>query len=265
MCDEAIDRARQSLGSLREGRARLVVSARRAGDRTRVTSWINASVGRLSVISTPDTLANDAALLKAPAETGPPSRVDYHGIPIIWRNGSAAVLLHEAAGHAAEHQRPVIAWADWLSIKDEPPFDVDDEGHATRFADLGRGEAPHSMLRESFTDVPLARMSRVVARQKGERFTTSERRLEIQSLAGGSYDPLTDVVSLFVSAADLVEGSRSVPLLPFAIVETRESIVRAIRSAAGDPIRYPGVVCSREGQELVVESFAPEMLTEFDV
>ena len=30
----------------------------------------------------------------------------------------------------------------------------------------------------------------------------------------------------------------------------------------GPPLRYPGVICSREGQELYVPSFAPLMVTD---
>ena len=44
------------------------------------------------------------------------------------RAWNASVLLHEAAGHPAEHRQPPIRWPEWLSVRDEPPFDVDDAG-----------------------------------------------------------------------------------------------------------------------------------------
>ncbi len=242
---------------------RIIASARRVRDVVRVTVWINATRGNLSIISTPENFDRDVALLqwKAGAVASP----DYHNVPILWRNGSASVLLHEAIGHAAEHRKPPLVWPAWLSVVDDPPFDIDDVGARSMKADLLRGEPPRSLLRESFTDVPLARMSRLVARQTGVSLAAPERRIEIHLVAGGSYDPLTDTVSITASAADLIEGTRSVRLEPFTIIETRDVVARALRSAAGEPIRYPGVVCSREGQELVVESFAPEMLTVFDV
>lgn len=264
-CDEAMNRAHDSMATLREGRARLVVSARRAGDAVRLTTWINATIESLSILSAPAGFVHDAELLVQLASVKPETAINYHGIPILWRNGSAAVLLHEAAGHAAEHRRAACRWPRWLSVSDDPQFDIDDVGARTQKADLLRGEPPHSMLRESFTDVPLPRMSRIVARQEGQSFSPPERRIDIELLAGGSYDPLTDTVAVTVSAANLMNGARPVRLLPFTLIETRQSVARAIRSAAGEPIRYPGVVCSREGQELVVESFAPDMLTVFDV
>lgn len=264
-CDEAMNRARDAMAAQIEGRARVVVSSRRAVGAVRVTAWVNATIANLSTLSAPADFADDAKLLVQLASIRPDTAADYHRVPVVWRNGSASVLLHEAVGHAAEHRRAAIAWPPWLSVGDEPQFEVDDVGAPARIANLLDGEPPRSMLRESFSDVPLARMSRVVARQEGQSFTAPERRIEIRLVAGGSYDPLTDMVTVTVSAADLVSGARSVRLVPFTIVETRQSVARAIRSAAGQPIRYPGVVCSREGQELVVESFAPEVLTLFDV
>src|SRR5205823_13125544 len=65
---------------------------------------------------------------------------------------------------------------------------------------------------------------------------------DVHLVAGGGYDPLTDVVTLHVA----------VPR--FTIRATRAAIARALRGAAGAPLRYPGVICSREGQELFVRS-----------
>jgi hypothetical protein len=50
---------------------------------------------------------------------------------------------------------------------------------------------------------------------------------------------------------------------PFALHVTRAGVARGLRGAYGRPIRYPGVVCSREGQEVVVGCSAPLLLTEF--
>jgi hypothetical protein len=88
-------------------------------------------------------------------------------------------------------------------------------------------------------------------------------RIEILLVAGGRYEPLTETVSLSVSAADLVDGNESVRLRPFVIRETRAAVARAMRGASGPARRYPGVICSREGQELFVGSYAPDLVTEF--
>jgi hypothetical protein len=105
-------------------------------------------------------------------------------------------------------------------------------------------------------------MTEVVARQHGAPFAIPEQRVEIELVDGGAYDPLTGMVTLRIAAATLVDGDRIDALAPFTIHETRESIVRSIAGAAGEPLRYPGVICSREGQELVVGSYAPLMLME---
>ena len=80
---------------------------------------------------------------------------------------------------------------------------------------------------------------------------------------GGRYDPLTDDVTLFIPAADLVEGSRRRRLAPFVIHEPRHAIPPALIGADGAAVRYPGVICSTVGQEIAVGSHAPTLLTLF--
>lgn len=171
--------------------------------------------------------------------------------PLVWRHGSAAVLLHEAVGHAAEHNAPRIAWPEWLTVHDEPSFALDDDGNEARIADLMR-EPPSCMRRESFRDVPLRRMTNVVARQHGAPFELPRGFVEIHLVAGGSYDPLTDMVTIDVAVSSA--GA-------FTWRRRRAEIAESIVGATGEPLSYPGVICSREGQELAVGSFAPVMIT----
>ncbi|MGZ8830399.1 MAG: hypothetical protein ACXW2Q_08480, partial [Thermoanaerobaculia bacterium] len=178
LCDAAV---REWAGE----QTRIVASARRIGQVVRVATWINATRGNLSIITTPENFDRDVELLQW--RTGALACPDYHNVPILWRNGSGSVLLHEAIGHAAEHQKPALAWPEWLSVVDDPPFDLDDAGVRTKTADLLRGEAPHSLLRQSFTDVPLARMSRLIAHQTGMTLEPPEHRIEVHLVAGGSY------------------------------------------------------------------------------
>ena len=181
---------------------------------------------------------------------------------ILWLHGTASVLLHEAAGHAAEHGAAPVAWPAWLRVTDEPDFALDDVGEPTGVADLLR-EPPRAYRRESFRDVPLRRMSKVVVRAENAPFAVPARRVEVTKVEGGHYEPLTDVVSLFVTGATLVDGDARSPLAPFVLSESRERIARALAGASGEPEQWRDVVCSREGQEVVVGSFAPLVLTTF--
>ncbi len=254
LCEAEADRVREALAALREGRARAVVSARRTGNRVMLSATISITVLDLSIVTTFPHLASDYEMLVEMASVRPESAADVDSVPILWRNGSGAVLLHEAAGHAAEHAHPPLRWPTWLTTVDES-----DDGSAN----LLKGDAPRGLRRQSFSDVPLHRMTNVVVGNRGREVKLPRRRVEIRLVAGGRYEPLTETVTLSISAADLVEGSTTVRLRPFAITHPRAAIASALRGAAGPVRRYPGVICSKEGQELFVGSYAPDLLTEF--
>jgi hypothetical protein len=176
----------------------------------------------LCIVTTPEHLSDDVALLRK-SNRQPPTANGQ----LVWHHGSAAVLLHEAIGHAAEHGAPPVEWPAWLRV-----------------------DAPLGMRRESFSDVPLLRMTRLRAWAEDAPFAMPDERVDVHLVAGGGYDPLTDVVTLHVAVPRMT------------IRATRAQIARALRGAAGPPLRYPGVICSREGQELYVPSFAPLMVTD---
>jgi len=216
-CDELIADLRKSVRD--DARMRLFASARRVRD----------------VVMSDATITGAMSLDQSPIKPG---------LPILWRNGSASVLLHEAIGHAAEHNAPPVAWPSWLSVRDEPTFPLDDCGNETRAVDLMR-EPPSAFRRESFRDVPLRRMSNVVVR--GNHAFDSCECAEVFVVGGGAYDPLTDIVTIDLGT--------------FTLRKTRAEIAASIIGARGEPQRYPALICSREGQEIVVGSHAPEMLT----
>jgi hypothetical protein len=184
-------------------------------------------INGISIVTTPQFLDADLQLLRA-ATT--PSRREAPGegrsVPIVWHNGSAAVLLHEAIGHPRELGVPEIEWPPWLRV-----------------------DTPIELRRASFSDVPLRRMTRVTVSQENAPFALPEPRIDVQLVRDGAYDPLTDVVTIDIA----------VPR--FTIRATRAQIAASIVGATGEPLRYPGVVCSREGQELVVGSYAPLLVT----
>ena len=274
MCAVRADEARADIASIRDGRARIVTSARRVGPVTRLDVSITVAIGKLSVVTTPATLAADYARLVRAASMQGKGEVAYRDIPIIWRGGSGAVLLHEAVGHPAESSEPPVSspahlssskpvWPKWLSVHDEPAIQFDDEGNRCMTVDLLAGEAPAAFRRASFTDVPLRRMTTLVARQNGASFDLPSKRLEVDLVSSGSYDRLTDTVTLQIVAAELIDGRARRAVAPFTLSESRANVSRAMIGAMGEPDRYPGVVCSTEGQAVVVGSFAPVLVTVF--
>jgi hypothetical protein len=232
-CDEAIAAMRRLLEP--DLRMRLVAESREDG----TESTIVASIAQLSVVSDPQNLAADLRLLREIAAVAPSHRHPPPELPILWKNGTAAVLAHEAVGHPREQGRDAVPLPEWLTV-----------------------DVALEPRRASFRDVPLMRMRHVRVVQHDAPFAPAPDRVEILLVDGGAYEPLTDTVTLRVSAADVVSGRGAERLAPFEIVETRSALLRAITGASGEPVRYPGVVCSREGQELFVESYAPLLLME---
>src|SRR5205823_2974807 len=62
---------------------------------------MTVEMGGVSIVTTPEFAAEDAQLLRS-LVVAPPTRSVPPALPILWHNGSAAVLLHEAIGHPAE-------------------------------------------------------------------------------------------------------------------------------------------------------------------
>jgi hypothetical protein len=227
-CDEAMAAARETIAALRDARVRVVVRATRENGVEAVETTMTVSIDGVSVVTTPSEAMNDYELLRAVIGIKPAAVLD--SLPIVWQNGSAAVLLHEAIGHANEHGAAPITWPAWLSV-----------------------DAPLVPRRQTFRDVPLPRMAHLMARQHGAPFALPEKRIEVQLIAGGAYDPVTDVVTIDIAVS--TAG-------PFTIRRPRNEIAAALAGALGEPLPYPGVICSREGQELYVASHAPVMITE---
>ena len=238
-CEDEIDRVQRSIAGMRDARVRAVVTATTED----FESTVAITLGGVSVVTSSDAALSEYERLKSLLDLG--TRHSAPGtLPILWRNGSAAVLLHEAIGHAAEHGHKPLQWPRWLRVRDET--------RGGRTADLIAGELPHATRRESFRDVPMRRMTNLIAEQIDAPFELSEERIEVHLVAGGAYEPLTEIVTINVAIS--TAG-------PFTIRASRSAIARSLIGATGDPSSYPGVICSREAQELYVASHAPLMLT----
>ncbi len=234
-CEEGMARLREAASAI-DARVRLVAEATLDG----TTSTMTIALDGISIVTTPEHVKHDYELLRTcRAGFSPPGRTEVRPT-FLWQNGSASVLLHEAIGHALEHNHEPIEWPAWLHV-----------------------DIPLQMRRATFRDVPLKRMQHLKATQNNAPFELPNRRIEVLLVAGGAYEPLTEDVTIRIAAADLVDDDERVRLAPFELRESRANIARALIGAEGDAIRYPGVICSREGQELVVGSYAPRMLTWF--
>ena len=249
-CDARFEEIVRAVGPAK-GRIRGIAFARRVVSEHGEDVFTSAVITFDGLVVTPE-----AGVI--PSATPPPRSLATLGMTeaLLWSHGSVSVLLHEAIGHAAEEGAPPIAWPAWLQIRDEPPFRLDDAGQIARTSNL-LFEKPASLRRATFKDVPIPRMSRVII--EGEHaFELPKKYVEVQLASGGRYDPLTDRVSVAVSRAVDESGEA---VAPFVIRTTRERIRAAILGARGESIRYPGVICSSDGQKLVVECFAPAILT----
>lgn len=241
-CDAEIDQLREDVDE--NARVRLVATARRVQGVVMTEKTMTITVDGVSIVG------RDAAVLRRALSI--PKSVDRTDLPIVWRDGSAAVLLHEAVGHAAEHDAPPVNWPSWLHVDDVPQVAFDDVGNSARGANLII-EPPQCMRRESFRDVPLRRMTNVLVRQARAPFALPAKSIDVHLVAGGAYDPLTDVVTIHVAAS--TAGA-------FTFRRARAEVAKSLAGAKGAPIAYPGVICSREGQELAVGSASPVMVTE---
>ena len=227
-CDRALEEARAAVSALGAAQVRVHIRATRENEEEAVETTITVAVGGLSIVTTPGDAHRDYELLTG--LSGPRPATVRGPLPIVWQNGTAAVLLHEAIGHAREHGAPEALWPSWLSV-----------------------EAPIAWRRATFRDVPLPRMTHLIARQSGAPFAPPGERIEVQLIDGGNFDPLTDTVTIDVAVSSAG---------PFTIRRKRAEIAAALIGASGEPLRYPGVICSREGQRLYVASYAPIMLSD---
>jgi len=216
----------------------------------------------VSIVSTPQSLLADIGQLAETLARPPAHETRIDALPIAWTCGSAAVLLHEALGHPSERAASPVKWPKWLEVTDDPAaaaignLAADDCGRPVSRRDLTRGERPSALRRWSFRDTPITRMSNLRVAASGTPISLPSHRVEVRLVEHGSWDSLTDEVTLRVSLAELVDGDDRALLPRFTIRGTRSDLAARIEGWFGDAARYPGVICSDEGQTLPVGSIA---------
>jgi hypothetical protein len=221
--------------------------------------------GPVALVATPSFLAVDLARLLETRDAAEGSSEAIDHLPLLWSDGSGGVLMHEAVGHPAG-MAAAVEWPRWLQVHDEPSSGVyeareDGMGDPPR-RDLLRGESPASLRRASFRDLPLFRMSNLVVSHRNAPFTLPSRYVVITLVGGGSWDSLRDEITVRVVRGDLIDGAHRKPLAPFTFRSSRAAIAGSLRGARGAHVRYPGVICSEEGQRLPVGTFSPDLLME---
>lgn len=202
------------------------------------------------------------ALLEEPGRT--PASETPAGLPILWRDGTGGVLMHEAVGHPAVHGARPLDWPRWLRVLDDPerdPFESRRGGPAYEPSDLFAAPPPR-VRRSSFRDQPLPRMSHVIAASDRAPFALPTSRIEVIRTDGGGWDPLTDRVTVEVSLALLISPAEPARPVTFTFSRSRAEIAHTLVGADTEVVRYPGVICSELGQRLPVGTSSCALLLE---
>jgi hypothetical protein len=266
----ALSRARGVIEARRErdAVARLVARSRwiRSGERIVEDELVIATLSlpygaeEAAIAAPPADIARHWKWLLGAVAEDPRQTCAWERVALVWKNGTGAVLLHEAAGHAAERHAALVEWPAWLRALDGSAGGFDDCGLAIATRDLFR-ESPSALRRATFRDVPTLRMSELVVSAEDAPWVETDESIEILLVDHGTFDPLADRVALRVVIADLVRGERRERIEPFTYRASRAAVAASLAGARGEAVAFPGVICSDEGQRLPVASKAPDLLT----
>lgn len=216
-----------------------------------------------ALLTTPGHLEHDLDLLTRLSSPEGSHVFEPASLPLLWSNGTGGILLHEAVGHPAG-RAPHPPWPEWLQVRDDPEvtiFETRLRGGCGQPRDL-LASAPAMSRRASFRDPPMPRLTTLVASATAAPFEVPERHVEVLLAEGGSWDPITDRVRVRVLCADLVDGGERERLAPFTFESLRASIAASLSGARGEPVRYPGVLCSEHGQRIPVGTMSSDLLLE---
>ena len=160
--------------SLRDARVRVVVRATRENDVEPVETTMTIAIDGVSVVTTPSNALADYELLhRARNGSGAVARSDRLA---EWIGARCCCTRRSAM--PANTMRAPVAWPAWLSI--DAPL-VPPARDVSR-----RSAAAHDASHRAQNDAP---------------FALPDERIEVQLVAGGAYDPITDVVTIDVAVS----------------------------------------------------------------
>lgn len=181
-------------------------------------------------------------------------------LPLLFRNGTGAVVAHEAIGHPSELAPSPMDLT--FEVYDRPcgslfDRDFDDRGDRIGDANLGAGEQPKAFRVGEWRHLPIRRMTNLLL-SASEAVNPPPRHLAIDLIERATI--ADGAVHLHVASAFIVDetiGQRAVR--PFSLSFARTSFAE-FRPASLSATTYPGVLCSAEGQRIPVGSRSIDLL-----
>lgn len=252
------------LRSTRERRVIEVNSRTVEDDTTYISATVSSSGESRTIVSrSADALARELASI----DLTPSQLARDRSLPIVFTNGSASLLFHEAVGHPSEltAQTP---WPTWLTVTDDPrgplvDMQHDDAGAATSTSVLTSGELPSARRRATFRDVPLRRMTNIIVTTT-KQIKLPQARISVTAVAEGSFVRHSGEIHLRVLQAVQIRDGKSTPLAPFDLRSTLTQLAKSLAGGGGAVQTYPGVLCSEEGQRLPVGGAAVDIVFDAD-
>ncbi|MCX6576881.1 MAG: TldD/PmbA family protein [Candidatus Aminicenantes bacterium] len=182
------------------------------------------------------------------AKDAPAGKLD-----VVMQNGWGGVLVHEAVGHPLEADniaKKIGVFTGKLGQKvANPVFTmVDDGGH------------PQLPGTESFRNIPIPRMTNTFIDNGKERpediLASTKSGLYVQSLSGGSVNPITGVFNFTCREAYLIEnGKKTSPVKGATLIGNCLDIISNIDAVGNDLDFGPGI-CGK-GQSAEVSAGQP--------
>lgn len=179
---------------------------------------------------------------------------------LVFAGGTAAVLMHEMAGHRAETAAVPLLLPSWLHVTDRPPRHFDDCGLAATARDL-TSSAASSFRRWRAIDAPLPRMWDVYVEASATAPSAEPRTcFVIRAIAAGHWNATTEEVSMIVTDAQLLRNGTTEPVqVPTRLTLRASAVTARVTGAAGAVVRAPSVVCGSHGSEIIAGSAACDL------
>jgi TldD protein len=220
-------------------------------------------------------------------------------MPLVLKNGSGGVFIHEVVGHLFEADNPLmdsiynererIPVRDSVSIFDDPSlmvrgsYQYDDEGvkgrkkplilsgkwmsllHDVRTAKRKRTRAEGNGRRQSFRDIPLPRTSAIFM-EKGDLLpedvvNSVKKGIFATGFGQSNFEESSGDFSIHVTSGNIIEdGKIGAPISGALILGNSLKVLRAIDLVARDlQFDKTGLSCSKFGQRIPSSVGTPTM------